>query len=405
MAKSDFNNDEITEYISKHIDDAFEKGYFKVYYQPVIRALTQEVCGYEALIRWVDPRYGTIPPFFFIDMLEKKKQIHRLDAFVIETVCSDLRDDIDSGFAYQPISVNLSRLDFELCDIKEIVDKSREKYGIPVEYLVIEITESAIASEKSHIGDKIQEFRQDGYQVWMDDFGSGYSSLNNLQMYDFDEIKIDMNFLKDFEKNAKSKVIIASIVHMAKLLGIHTLTEGVETKEQFEFLKDIGCEKIQGYYFGKPKPVEEFTRQIDCSFDTNEDPKYKNYYDKIGMIDFLSSVPLRPITKSVYNNLPIAVVEFDEVSENFSFLYANEAYIKMMHSIGIESIEETIQNSNMDQDQKKVMMDAVKKAEASRMERISFNCSLRGHDFSSRIRFIARQDKRVAFGLVSREKL
>ena len=99
------------------------------------------------------------------------------------------------------------------------------------------------------------------------------------------------------------------------------------------------------------------------------------------------------------------MVEFDEVSENFSFLYANEAYIKMMHSIGIDSIEETVQNSNMDQDQKKVMMDAVKKAEASRMESISFNCSLRGHDFSSRIRFIARQDKRVAFGLVSREKL
>lgn len=165
MAKPEYDYDEITEYVRTHYEEAFEKRYFKVYYQPVIRALTEEVCGYEALIRWIDPKYGTIPPFFFIEMLELDKQIHRLDEFVIETVCSDLRDDFESGFAYQPISVNLSRLDFELCDIKAVADKCRAKYRIPVDYLVIEITESAIASEKARIGEKIQEFRRDGYQV------------------------------------------------------------------------------------------------------------------------------------------------------------------------------------------------------------------------------------------------
>ncbi|HBZ04090.1 MAG TPA: hypothetical protein DEO83_09800 [Lachnospiraceae bacterium] len=405
MAKPEYDYDEITEYVRTHYEEAFEKGYFKVYYQPVVRALTEEVCGYEALIRWIDPKYGTIPPFFFIEMLEQQKQIHRLDEFVIETVCSDLRDDFESGFAYQPISVNLSRLDFELCDIKAIADKCRAKYRIPVEYLVIEITESAIASEKARIGEKIQEFRRDGYQVWMDDFGSGYSSLNNLQMYDFDEIKIDMNFLKDFDTNDKSKVIIASIVHMAKLLGIHTLTEGVETKEQFEFLKKIGCEKIQGYYFGKPKPVEEFIRQIDCSFDTNENPKYKDFYDKIGMINFLSSVPLRPTTRNVYNNLPISIIVFNEKTESFSFLFANEANVKILETAGISSLQEAERIYTEREDLKQLMLDVIKKAEDSGTERISFEYKLNGREFSSRIRFIARQGKKTAFGIVTREKI
>ena len=405
MAKPEYDYDEITEYVSTHYEEAFEKGYFKVYYQPVIRALTEKICGYEALVRWIDPKYGTIPPFFFIEMLEQQKQIHRLDEFVIETVCSDLRDDFESGFAYQPISVNLSRLDFELCDIKTVADRSRAKYKVPVEYLVMEITESAIASEKARIGEKIQEFRRDGYQVWMDDFGSGYSSLNNLQMYDFDEIKIDMNFLRDFDTNDKSKVIIATIVHMAKLLGIHTLCEGVETKEQFEFLKKIGCEKIQGYYFGKPKPVEEFTRQIDCSFDTNENPKYKDFYDSIGMINFLSSVPLRPTTRNVYNNLPIAVIIYNEKTESFSFLFANEANIKILETIGIHSLQEAEKIYTERDELKQLMLDVIKKSEDLGTERISFEYELNGREFSSRIRFIARQGNKTAFGLVTREKI
>lgn len=395
---------EIKEYVRTHIAEAFEKGYFTVYYQPVIRTLTEEVCGYEALARWVDPVYGMIPPFYFIDILEKEKQIHRLDGFVIDRVCSDLRDDFDSGFAYQPISVNLSRIDFELCDMKEIVDRCCRKYSIPSEYLVIEITESAIASEESHIGEKIQEFRKDGYQVWMDDFGSGYSSLNNLQMYDFDELKIDMNFLRDFDTNEKSKVIIASIVNMAKVLGIHTLAEGVETREQYEFLKNIGCEKIQGYYYGKPKPVEEFTRQIDCSFDTNENPDFKNYYDTIGMINFLSSVPLRPNSREVYNNLALAIIEIEDGSEEFEYLFANEAYQKLFGAIGGNSLKEIREIHIKDSTAKGLILSIIKMAEDAGMERITFEYTVAGHTFTSRMRFLAREGKKAAFGFVVQKK-
>ena len=138
--------------------------------------------------------------------------IHKLDAYIIEQACKDLRDDIDSGYAYEPISVNLSRLDFELSDVNKVVNDAVAKYDIPKEYLVLEVTESAIASDLTSLGDHIKEFRDEGYQVWIDDFGSGYSSFNNLQTYDFDFLKIDMNFLRNFDKTPKTKVILASIV-------------------------------------------------------------------------------------------------------------------------------------------------------------------------------------------------
>ena len=119
------------QYVLDHFEEAFEKGYFHVYYQPVVRALTGKVCGYEALARWIDPVKGMISPLIFIDVLEKVHLIHKLDAYIIEQACKDLRDDIDSGYAYQPISVNLSRLDFELSDIKSVIDRVVAKYNVP----------------------------------------------------------------------------------------------------------------------------------------------------------------------------------------------------------------------------------------------------------------------------------
>ena len=131
------NKYEQKQYVLDHFDEAFEKGYFHVYYQPVVRALTGKVCGYEALARWIDPVKGIIPPFIFIDVLEKVHLIHKLDAYIIEQACKDLRDDIDSGYAYEPISVNLSRLDFELSDVNKVVNDAVAKYDIPKEYLVL----------------------------------------------------------------------------------------------------------------------------------------------------------------------------------------------------------------------------------------------------------------------------
>jgi EAL domain-containing protein (putative c-di-GMP-specific phosphodiesterase class I) len=181
--------------------------------------------------------------------LENYQLIHKLDSYIIKEVCKIYRFNIDNKIEMIPVSFNLSKLDFILTDIEKVIDDLVTEYKVPHDMLNIEITESMFVENASLIGCTIDRFHSKGYKVWMDDFGSGYSSLNILKDYNFDELKIDMAFLSNFSE--KSKKILKSIVLMAKEIGIKTLAEGVETKEEFEFLRDIGCEKIQGYYFGK----------------------------------------------------------------------------------------------------------------------------------------------------------
>ena len=330
------------QYVLEHFEEAFEKGYFKVFYQPVVRALTGKVCGYEALARWIDPVRGIIPPFIFIEIFEKFHLIHRLDALIIEQACKDIRDDMDSGYAYEPVSVNLSRLDFELSDIKKIVDDAVAKYNIPKKYLNLEVTESAFSSQNTNLAETIKAFRADGYEVWLDDFGSGFSSFGNLQSYDFDLLKIDMSFLRTFDTNPKSKLIIASIVDMAKKLGIHTLAEGVETKEQYEYLKMIGCEIIQGYYFGKPMPVEEYqnNREKYCGYEVSEPSELKEYYDTIGTVNLLDNRPLIINRNAIVNFMPTAL--FELIDGKFQFIYTNKSFSDFMASIGARTHEQII---------------------------------------------------------------
>ncbi|MBQ9383732.1 MAG: GGDEF and EAL domain-containing protein [Ruminiclostridium sp.] len=251
------------QYVVDYVDDAVEKEYIKVFYQPVIRVKTGEICGYEALARWIDPKVGFLSPADFIETLEKFHLIHKIDAFIVKKVCEDYCALRDMGEPLVPVSINLSRLDFELCNIVEIVENYRRLYGVPREMLDIEVTESALNEHSDHLKNECRKFRDLGYQIWIDDFGSGYSSLNTLMEYDFDVLKLDMEFLRTFDHNPKTGNLLNYIVYAAVEMGVQPLTEGVETAEHFDFLKNIGCEKAQGYYFGKPMPMNEtraFTR-------------------------------------------------------------------------------------------------------------------------------------------------
>ena len=245
------------QYIVDYIDDAVEKEYIKVFYQPVIRVATGEICGYEALARWIDPKFGFLSPADFIETLEKFHLIHKIDSFVVKKVCEDYARLRDRGDSIVPVSVNLSRLDFELCNIVEVVEGYRRIYNVPREMLDIEITESALNDKSDHLKGECRKFRTSGYQIWIDDFGSGYSSLNTLMEYEFDVLKLDMEFLRTYDKNPRTGNLINYIVYAAVEMGVKPLTEGVETQEHYEFLKAIGCDKCQGYYFGKPMPLEE----------------------------------------------------------------------------------------------------------------------------------------------------
>lgn len=242
-------------YIQDNIDKAIRHGMILIYYQPVVRTLTGEICGAEALARWDDPVYGFLSPDVFVPALEERHLSYKLDTFVVNRVCHDISERKKKGQPVVPVSVNFSRRDFAACDPLEIVENAIAKYDIGHEYLNIEITESAVMEDPAAVHDLIDRFHHAGYQVWMDDFGSAYSSLNALSEFDFDEIKLDLVFMQNF--NRRTQAIVRQIVNMAKELHIHTLAEGVETKEQLDFLKDAGCEKIQGFYYGRPLPLKK----------------------------------------------------------------------------------------------------------------------------------------------------
>ena len=155
------------------------------------------------------------------------------------------------------MSVNISRLDFELCDIFAVIEETRAEYGVPRNMLDIEITESALNDDVGHIRSECDKMKDLGYHIWLDDFGSGYSSLNTVTEYSFDVLKLDMIFLRSLDHNPKTGPLMAYIVKGARGMDLSPLCEGVETEEQYEFLKEIGVEYAQGYYFGKPMPMEE----------------------------------------------------------------------------------------------------------------------------------------------------
>lgn len=241
-------------YILTHFSDALQKGQIKVYLQPCMRVLSGKLSHVEALMRWDDSQHGLISPATIIPVLEESGLIHELDAFMIRSAVKLLHYQQENGLPIVPISVNLSSLDFFEMDPFTIAEKLTEQYGVSHEYLRFELTETAVVRDKGILLQALRKFHHAGYHVWLDDFGSGYSSLNVLKDYPFDLLKLDMAFLKNF--NQRSKDIILSIVHMAKKLGIHTLAEGVETEEQLRFLRSSGCEQIQGYYYGKPMTPE-----------------------------------------------------------------------------------------------------------------------------------------------------
>ena len=281
------------------------------------------------------------------------------------------------------------------------IDKCRAKYDIPKELLHIEVTESAIAAGADFLGKHIKKFRDAGYEVWMDDFGAGYSSFNNLKDYDFDVVKIDMGFLREFETNQKSRIILASIVNMAKELGIHTLAEGVETEEQYEFLLKIGCEKMQGYLFGKPKPVSEFVRSADCSSENCEEFDFSSYYDDIGTVNFLNSTPLRTKTMEIMIKLPIAIAELCD--DKVTFIYANEAYIEFMKNIGAEDLEQANKLSvSKEMDNSRGLANILKLAETSYNHRSEADLVANGNVVNTKVRFLSRHGDKAAFALVSK---
>lgn len=313
-------------YILDHFQEALEKNYIRIYYQPVIRSLNRKLAGFEALSRWVDPQYGLLNPADFIPVLEQTHQITELDFYLIDRVCAHLKELQDKGQPVVPVSFNLSRTDFKVKNVFEEVEKIRSKYGISPSLLDVELAESIVIENKEIIQEQISLFHRAGYQVWMDDFGSGYSSLNVLKDYQFDLLKIDMSFLSSF--NSVSKNIIASVIRMAKSIHIHTLAEGVEKEEHEKFLSDNGCELLQGFFFDRPEPYEQAVETVLKKGIGYESAEEKEVNQKVGAVNFQMSEPFM-------------IADFSPELTHISCVYANEGAVKLVGRIGNTIEEET----------------------------------------------------------------
>ena len=303
-------------YVIDNLDRAIKEGWIQAYYQPIIRAANGKVCDEETLARWIDPEKGMLSPADFIPILEEYKLIYKVDLHMVDLILQRMKDQEKSGLHIVPISVNLSRTDFEVCDIVEEIRKRVDAAGINRDMLTVEITESVIGDNFEYMKEQIERFRELGFKVWMDDFGSGYSSLDLLQDLRFDLIKFDMRFMRQFDKGDKSKIILTELMRMAISLGIETVTEGVETEEQVEFLREVGCTKLQGFYFCKPVPVEViYERNSKGTAIGFENPEETEYYASIGRVNLydlavVSSGDTESF-KNYYDTLPMAVIETD----------------------------------------------------------------------------------------------
>ena len=267
----DFYNDEqhskelYAERLINDMDKALSEKQFKVYYQPKysISGSRPQLSSAEALIRWFHPEFGMVSPGKFISLFEENGLIQKLDQFVWNEAAAQIKLWKDKYGTDIPVSVNVSRVDMFNAYLVEILESITRQNGLKNSDLLLEITESAYTDDSDQIIETVNTLRKCGFRIEMDDFGSGYSSLNMLTALPIDALKLDMKFIRSICENPKSARLVGIMIDIARLLEVPVIAEGVETKEQMELLKKLGCDIIQGYYFSKPLPPGEFGDLIE----------------------------------------------------------------------------------------------------------------------------------------------
>ena len=321
------------QYIINNLDKAIKENWIKVFYQPIVRAVSGKVCEEEALARWIDPVKGMLSPADFIPVLENIKQIHKLDLYVVSEVIKKIKAQKQAGLHVVPQSVNLSRYDFETCDIVEEIRTLVDEASISRDLITIEVTESVIGSNFDYIKEQIEKFRAYGFAVWLDDFGSGYSSIDTLQSIPFDLIKFDMRFVQRLDDNPNSKIVLSDLIKMASSLNIDTVCEGIETEEQLHFLQDIGCSKLQGYYFTKPLSFEDVLKRYEQGMQIGfEESAQSEYYEQIGranLYDFSTIATEDEYSfQGFYKTIPMAIIELS--NEAIKYTRSNASFRTFM---------------------------------------------------------------------------
>jgi EAL domain-containing protein (putative c-di-GMP-specific phosphodiesterase class I) len=251
----------VEEEIEKSMNEALINDEFQVFLQPKYTAKEETITGAEALVRWFGSSGNSISPGFFIPVFEKNGFITKLDYYMLRKVCALLREWLDKGYTPLPISVNISRLHFANPNLADIINDIVDKYNVPHNLIELELTESAFLQNKQALIKTVIILRRYGFLVSMDDFGAGYSSLNSLKDLPLDVVKLDGELFRMTDEIERGLTVIRNTITMAKDLHMKVVAECIETREQVEFLCTVGCDIIQGYYFAKPMPAEQFEKR------------------------------------------------------------------------------------------------------------------------------------------------
>ena len=333
--------------IVNNMRGALSNNEFVLYLQPKYELHTNTLSGGEVLVRWLDPKRGMISPGDFIPVFERNGFIMKLDFYVWEKACQLIRKWLDEGRKPYPISVNISRVSLYNPRLTEMLCGLVQKYNVPPALLQLELTESAYTTNQPTIKSMMSTLQQKGFQIMMDDFGSGYSSLNVLKDIEVDILKIDMRFLSDTENEARSENILAAVVRMAKWLNLPVIAEGVERKEQVLFLKSIGCEYVQGYYFARPMPVEEYEK---LAFETEHEGKVvadEQQQEENAEWSNTSQLEL------LFSNMVQAVAVYEYGDADIEVVRVNNAYYNMFGFNDIDDVQKSLDVSMSMESRKK----------------------------------------------------
>ena len=247
--------------VEERMEEALQNEEFRVYLQPKYDPVTERLSGAEALIRWISPQDGFISPGKFIPIFEKNGFITKIDDYMLSHTAAQQAKWIAEGKPVVPVSVNISRAHFAQPGLAEHIRALVDQYGIPHDVIEIELTESAFFDDKQALLDTVNRLKEYGFDISMDDFGAGYSSLNSLKDLPLDVLKLDAEFFRGNAEKKRSETVVSEAIKLAKCLDMRIVAEGVEKKEQVDFLAGQGCDMIQGFYFAKPMPIDEFEKK------------------------------------------------------------------------------------------------------------------------------------------------
>lgn len=349
--------------IEGDMTQALEEGQFIVFYQPIYSVTSNRPISAEALVRWRHPTKGMISPGVFVPLFEKNGFITKLDRYVREQTARFIAQLVKQGKPIVPISVNISRIEFYGAEFCESVIRLVEQYQIHPSMLRLEITESAYTQNADALLCAMQQLQQYGFEILMDDFGSGYSSLNMLKDIPVNILKIDMRFVQDISYSDRAASVLSSVVRMAKWLEMRVVAEGVETAEQLTFLRSIGCDSVQGFYYSRPLPEADFVQLLECdALETSRQKEVSLLEDSDFNVFWNSQQGVAVLNAMVG---PVGIYELGETQ--LELICVNDSYYEMTGITPSTLFSETLQATSwIYQDDREVLLQACRQAVQTR---------------------------------------